>query len=305
MIHEHIQRLAGRQYVRSKEGLRLDWNETYWTNPHVVAKLIEYLRMDGNLSAYPDTEATELTERLAEYHGIDKSEVLVFPGLDVAIDTIFRTFKGSPTIEPEEYSRAKFYRDVKGNLLQGGKIRYISDPHNPTGERGNRARNDGELLVIDQTYADYSSEGWIINLADEEPIINLLSFSKVGLAGIRLGYVIAPFDIIDALRILRNGKDVSTLAQIAGLAHMDSLSLVWKHVHEVIQTRDWFRDELLKIGYDVPQSYANFVFLRGANVADALAKLGIYVRQFDTGTRITISRKADMERVLDGLPKTA
>jgi histidinol-phosphate aminotransferase len=107
---------------------------------------------------------------------------------------------------------------------------------------------------------------------------------------------------------VRNGKEVSTIAQLSALNALKQYNVVEQRINEIIHTRDWFLKEVSKLsGYDVFPSSANFLLIRHENyskIISELRKFKILVRDRSTMHllkncfRITIGKKYEMERVL-------
>jgi histidinol-phosphate aminotransferase len=116
------------------------------------------------------------------------------------------------------------------------KIVYVCHPNNPTGTMNTRAELDDYfdhvpdhvLTVLDQAYAEYIeqpdyADGVEIYLKAGRRVVVLRTFSKIyGLAGLRVGYAVAPEDVVKAIGKVRRAFDVNSAAQEAALASMDA-----------------------------------------------------------------------------------
>jgi len=116
------------------------------------------------------------------------------------------------------------------------KIVYVCLPNNPTGTTNTRAELDayfdrvpeGVVTVLDQAYLEYIDDpdypdGVEEYLKQGRSVVVLRTFSKIyGLAGLRVGYGLAPAPIVTAIAKVRRAFDITTPAQEAALASLDS-----------------------------------------------------------------------------------
>jgi histidinol-phosphate aminotransferase len=135
-----------------------------------------------------------------------------------------------------------------------------------------------------------------------------------GLAGLRVGFVVAEADIIEGLCALRdsfNSYTVDRLAQAGAAAALRSPAYYADTTAKVIATRERVAAELVKKGFTVLPSRANFIFVRhpslgGGDFMQDLRNKGILVRHFSGGrvedfVRISIGTDADMDILLEKL----
>src|SRR6185437_6600392 len=115
------------------------------------------------------------------------------------------------------------------------KLVYVCHPNNPTGTANGRAEllsffdrvPDHVLVVLDQAYFEYIddpdyADGIADLFAQGRRVVVLRTFSKIyGLAGLRIGYGVAPADVVAATGKVRRAFDVPTTAQAAALASID------------------------------------------------------------------------------------
>jgi histidinol-phosphate aminotransferase len=123
----------------------------------------------------------------------------------------------------------------------------------------------------------------------------LRTFSKAyGLAGLRIGYCVAPEHVASALRKVYVPFSVNHIAQAAAVASLDAEDELFERVRVVKGERIRVRDELLSLGYDVPETQANFVWLplgeRTADFNEHCMSHKVIVRAFaGDGVRVTTS----------------
>lgn len=177
------------------------------------------------------------------------------------------------------------------------KIVFIANPNNPTGTYLDTRivsgfldyfRNQKDVLVIfDEAYFefaranDYSST--LSFLKTTENLVVLRTFSKIfGMAGLRLGAMLAAPTVIQAYNKMRKPFNVSGLAQAAGVAAMNDLSFVKKTQQITWTGLDYFYKELERLKIDYIPSQGNFVLLNTKTDANAvfekLLRRGIILR---------------------------
>jgi histidinol-phosphate aminotransferase len=168
------------------------------------------------------------------------------------------------------------------------------------------------MFFIDEAYYEFSGSTVVNLISNYSNLIIFRTFSKAfGLAGIRLGYIISNKYNIEVINKIRNGKEVSSIAQLAASCILENYGLVKQRVNELIITRNLFFDKLNNLSnYEVFPSSANFLLLRhvkSKEIIFALNQCKILVRDrssmhlLDNCFRITIGTKDEMERVLNVL----
>lgn len=199
----------------------------------------------------------------------------------------------------------------------GARIVLVCSPNNPTGT----AITAGELdefiasvsrecvIVLDEAYAEFNDgpaapDG--ISLARRHPnVVVLRTFSKAhGLAGMRVGYCVAPPRLAEAMRRVGLPFPVSAVAEAAALAALAVWPRQRARVARIIEARDAFAAAMRGAGYEIPDSRANFVWVPLGDASraldDALREAGLSVRTFPgEGVRITIGEPEALDVVLD------
>lgn len=194
-----------------------------------------------------------------------------------------------------------------------GKTRvvFVCTPNNPTGtaltkpelERLFDSVSEDVLVVIDEAYREFVDDPSVpdgVEVAKEQwargrdNVAVLRTFSKAyGLAGLRVGYLVAPAPVTAAVRKTFVPFGVNALAQVAAMASLDAEDELLARCRDIVAERGRVRGELLAAGFDVPESQANFVWLplgeRTAAFNDHCMANKIVVRAFaGDGARVTI-----------------
>ncbi|MBW0009195.1 MAG: histidinol-phosphate transaminase, partial [Pseudonocardiales bacterium] len=165
-----------------------------------------------------------------------------------------------------------------GAITPATRLVFVCNPNNPTGTvvRGEElvafldAVPDGVLVVLDEAYHEFVTDpavgdGMALYRRrgrDRDNLAVLRTFSKAyGLAGLRVGYCAAPEPVAAALGKVSVPFSVNSLAQVAALASLDVEDELLARCRGVVAERARVRAELLALGYPVPDSQANFVWL--------------------------------------------
>jgi histidinol-phosphate aminotransferase len=199
------------------------------------------------------------------------------------------------------------------------RVVLLCSPNNPTGvplesvavEAFLDRVPSSVLVVIDEAYVEYADAAGSVDslalLRRHANVCVLRTFSKAyGLAGLRVGYAVAAAEVADGLR--RSGMPfaVSALAQRAAIASLDADAAAEMRIRvaEVVAERTRVAAALRDLGWAVPDSSANFVWLRMPDparvaVVDVLAANHILVRGYPgDGVRISLADRASNDRVL-------
>jgi histidinol-phosphate aminotransferase len=170
-------------------------------------------------------------------------------------------------------------------------------------------------VVIDEAYVDFGAETAIPLVASHPNLLIVQTMSKSrALAGLRVGYAIGDAALIEALTRVKNSFNSYPLgrpAQAGAIASLEDEGYFQQSRARVIQGRERLNRGLIRLGFDVLPSSANFVFTRhpaqaGATLAAALRDRAIIVRHFTAPRiaehlRITVGTDEQMDRLLSAL----
>jgi histidinol-phosphate aminotransferase len=182
------------------------------------------------------------------------------------------------------------------------RIVFLANPNNPTGTylpfeevRRLQAGLPGNvLLVLDAAYAEYVRRNDYASglelVATSENVVMTRTFSKIyGLANLRLGWMVGPAHVVDAVNRIRGPFNVNGLAVAAGLAALADEAHVAAAVAHNDEWLGWLTREIEGLGLKVTPSVANFVLVhfpketgRTAKEADAfLTERGLILRRLE------------------------
>ncbi|MEW1844439.1 histidinol-phosphate transaminase [Nonomuraea angiospora] len=298
----------------------------YGLLPGVAARLAE---LTGGLSRYPDMGATRLLEALAARHEVSADRIAVGagssevcgqvlhtvcgPGSEVVFG--WRSFEAYPILTtvaggvPVRVPLRDHVQDLPAMaaaITPRTRLVFVCNPNNPTstpvGEAALRAFVDrvpeNVLIAVDEAYHEYADPSAVPDalalFGDRPNVVVLRTFSKAyALAGLRVGYCVGPPEIIAQVRKTQTPFSVSALAQEAAVAALREHEEVDRRVALTVKERDRVTGELQSLGYDLPPSQANFLWLPlgqdSAPFADHCHGNGVIVRAFPgEGVRVTV-----------------
>jgi histidinol-phosphate aminotransferase len=305
--------------------------------PSVVAAIRDAA---AGLNRYPDNVAAALVDRLAAQLDVPPSQLAVGAG-SVALcqqlvqatctptDQVlfaWRSFEAYPIITQIVGARQRTVplrcdhtHDLAGMLdaiTPATRLIFVCNPNNPTGTAVRRdelvafldAVPDGVLVALDEAYHEFVTDPAVPDgmelYRQRDNVAVLRTFSKAyGLAGLRVGYCAAPESVATALRKVSVPFSVNSLAQAAALASLDVEDEMLARCRGVAAERDRVRSELMTMGYPVPRSQANFVWLplgeRTMAFNEHCLEHKVVIRPFSgDGARITIGDPLENEALL-------
>jgi histidinol-phosphate aminotransferase len=294
------------------------------------------------LNRYPDGGAYRLHHALADRHGVHPDEICVGSGADGCLDLLsqaalepgdevvcgwpsFASYviyaaKQGASVTRVPLGDHRYDLDALAEAIgPQTKIVYVCMPNNPTGTTNTRAELGafldrvpvGVLPVIDQAYFEYVDDPEYPDVVAEHflhgrRVVVLRTFSKIfGLAGLRVGYAVAPRNVCEGMAKVRRPFEVTTMAQAAALASLD-------HEAEVERRRQLNsrgRAELIRILEShglapAPSAVGNFVFVEldqdAASLFERLLREGVIVRPLagfgaPTAVRISVGAPDELE----------
>lgn len=318
--------------------VKLNTNESPF-GPSLLALEAMRAAAADSLRLYPDPEATALREALAVHHGVQPEQIFVGNGSD---EVLAHAFVGllkqpEPLLFPDvTYSFYPVWAQLFGlacetvPLDDGMRLRVedyrrevgsivIANPNAPTGIALPRAQIAQLLeehpdipVLIDEAYIDFGGESAVPLIAEHPNLLVVQTMSKSrALAGLRVGYALGDAGLIEALRRVKdsfNSYPLGRVAQAGAAASVHDDAYFRESCARVAAGREAMTRELVRLGFDVLPSSANFVFARhpargGAEVAVALRQHGVLVRHFNNlrtapYLRITVGTEDDTKALI-------
>jgi histidinol-phosphate aminotransferase len=294
--------------------VRLHANELPWTS---TADLVV-----DDLNRYPEPQPAELIAALARYYTVANEQVLATRGGDEAIDLVTRAFcpagASSVIVTPPTFgmyavaaaiqgarvlavplsARYQLAIDAVSDAIETDtRIVWLCSPNNPTGNLLDpravdavlQAATGRALVVIDEAYAEFATEASATTLLANNPhLVVLKTLSKAhGLAGARVGALLAHSDIVRLLRRIIPPYALARPSIVAALAALQpaALALTAVRVNRLITARAAIAAQLADCAAitRVFPSDSNFLLVRcrdAQRVFAALQRAGLLVRDF-------------------------
>ncbi len=330
--------VPGRQPAPGARIVKLNTNENpYPPSPRALAALAGVAGED--LRRYPDPSSREFREAAAETLDVDPAWILAGNGSDDLLTMLVRsvTGRGRPVVYPaptyvlyrtlagiqeapvvEAPFDGDFVLPVAALAEAGGALTFVANPNSPSGTAAPASALarladalDG-LLVIDEAYVAFAEADALDLVRSRSNVIVLRTLSKShGLAGLRLGYAIAPPAVIEGLGKVKDSYNVGTVADRVGAAAIRDTAYAQSIAGRIVESRRTLAGQLERLGCRVWPSQANFLLVRppagdAARVHRRLEASGVLVRYFDEPAlaetlRITVGADEQNAALLDAL----
>jgi histidinol-phosphate aminotransferase len=289
---------------------------------------------------YPDMGVVALRDKLAARYGVAADRLVTgcgsvalaehlakatcLPGDEIVY--AWRSFEAYPIVAagvgatsvkvPNTAGHGHDLRAMSDAITDRTRLVFVCTPNNPTGTA--IARDDLDrfvaevpsdvLVVLDEAYREFVTDDQVPDAletyADRPNVVVLRTLSKAwGLAGLRVGYLVAQPEVAAAIRKVLTPFSTSMVAQAAALAALDAEDEVRRRCALVVSERERVSEALRKLAVDVPVSQANFVWLplgdRSAAFAATCESRGVIVRPFPgDGVRVTIGTAEENDAFL-------
>ena len=332
--------LAMQPYVPGEQpqggkSIKLNTNESPYPPPPSVIQAIQHAV--SRLERYPDPLATAFRLRAAEVLNVSADQILCGNGSDDILTILTRAFVSPGTKVRFPYPSYILYRTLA--QLQGAtaeevhfesdwslgpsfaaadanlRLVYLPNPNSPTGTMVSREQIL-ELadrlpcpLVVDEAYVDFAPFSCVDLPATNPKIMVSRTLSKsYALAGLRFGYLVAHPDVVQMLRKVKDSYNTDALSIAGATAAIDDQKWLLENVRKCNATRDRMTIGLRKLGFDVIESHANFVWCKhpsrdSRELYELLKRNGLLVRYMNyegwgDGLRISVGTDSAIDAVL-------
>ena len=326
---------------QSDDIIKLNANE----NPYPPAPGVQQALRDfdaSRLALYPDANGKALKTALANRFGVKPSQVFLGNGSDDVLALAFQSFfcSDEPVLYPDiTYSFYPVWCDLfripcetvpldenfcvnirDYDRPNGGIV--LPNPNAPTGRGVSLAfledllqHNADCVVIIDEAYVDFGAQSAVPLIEKYENLLVVQTMSKSrSLAGLRIGYALGSETLIATLEAVKNSYNSYTMdavALAAGEAAVADEAYFQETCRKVVDTRERTADALRGLGFVVPPSLTNFLFVthpdkNASDIFAALRERGIFIRYFklpriDNYLRITVGTDEQMDRLIDAL----
>jgi histidinol-phosphate aminotransferase len=287
---------------------------------------------------YPDPEASALRKIAAREYKVKPENLLHGNGSDELIYNLIATF-GGPVLYPvptfsmygiisqalgeeriEIELDKKFDLDADGFLRtikkRKPKLIFLSSPNNPTGNCFSSSRimkiikESKGLVVVDEAYQPFSEKNQFLPLLRKyKKLIVLRTLSKIGLAGLRVGFMAADPEIVNEVNKVRLPFNLNSLSQTVALEALKNKKQMNSGIRSIISERKKLLKEMKKVsGVTAYPSDANFILFKvqnGDKIYNDLLKKGILIRNmkgiFEGCLRVTVGTPKENTAFLKAL----
>jgi histidinol-phosphate aminotransferase len=311
--------------------------------PAAVEAMSEAL---ADVRTYPDPVCFELTRDLAEHLDVAQEQVIVGRGSDEVIHMLGLAFlkPGDQVIMADPpfalYPYTSTIMDCEGvpvpltdhkhdlpamaaAVTEKTRLIFVANPHNPTGTAVSVDEADlfmesipeDVIVAWDEAYFEYVTMADYPNtlryIEQGRKVLSLRTFSKIySLAGLRVGYGIGAPEMIDALKLVREPFNVSSIAQLAARASLKDPSQVERSRQVNEEGKEFLYGQFDELGLEYVPTQANFIFvdtgMDSVELFDRLMRRGVTVRTgeiwgTDTFIRVTIGTREENEQFVGAL----
>jgi histidinol-phosphate aminotransferase len=298
LIRPDIQAMNAYKVSDATGMIKLDAMENPFGWPDQMKSDWLELMANVDINRYPDPSASELVNKLRTTFGIsDKSGVVLGNGSDELIQLILMSLKsGSSVLVPDPtFVMYKQISTSLGLVCEGVPLQtdfslnmpmmikaikelkpaviFLAYPNNPTANLFDETDimqiievSDG-LVVVDEAYQPFAGKTFLQKLSDNYPqLLVMRTVSKLGLAGLRLGYLVGNKEILNQFEKVRLPYNINVFTQITAAFAFDHIEELDKQAELICQQRDFLNKELSNLaGLVVYSSKANFILFSLVN----------------------------------------
>lgn len=295
---------------------------------------------------YPDGNAYYLKADLAKHLGVTEEHLILTNGSNEVLQLVGETYLGpgdeviyaegafvvyklvatvcgaTPVVVPMQ-NNTHHLPSMATAITDKTKAIFIANPNNPTGTMVTAAETaqfmaqvpENVLVIFDEAYYEYVTHPdypqTLPYVMEERNFIITRTFSKIyGLAGLRIGYGIAPPSIIATMNPVRQPFNCNAVAQAAARASLKDTDHVKESQALNAAGKTFLYAAFDKLGLRYIKTEGNFIMVfvnqPGADLADAMMKKGVIVRAmagygYPDAIRVTIGKQEENERFLEAL----
>lgn len=327
--------------------IKLDAMENPYSVPQALRDEIAAIVAHAALNRYPDPNPASLKEEIRSVLGLPLGMgVLLGNGSDeliqllamavnkpgavlLSVEPSFVMYKMIATFTGMRYAgvplSADFSLDLSATLAaierERPALMFLSYPNNPTGNlfSADAVKQIIEaapgLVVVDEAYYAFASDSFIPHLAHYPNLLVMRTFSKLGMAGLRLGFLAGSASWLDQLEKLRLPYNVGVLPQLVAGKLLEHHDVLLQQAQQIKLDRAKLLQQLGQIAaVQVYPSEANFLLFRVANateVFNGLKRRGVLIKNLNGGhpmlsdcLRVTVGTPEENERFVTALKES-
>ncbi len=258
--------------AQDSKWLALHRNENQFIDPEWLQKIASEVLSNLRLSSYPDMLALPLRKALSKAYAIDVDQIYVGNGADGVLADLFHYFRkqyfqiGTSLITYKVYPYL-FQRYGYEQIILQDTTKNIPDfcvidsPNSITGEEFPISEFNPPFLIWDNVYGEYAPNALNLKNLPKNRII-IRSFSKFfAMASLRLGYCFAAPEIVHELLKRKDIFNVNGFSQEMAIRLLEEKATFDSQLPQLWEARDLLKTELIKMGFIVSNSKANFVLV--------------------------------------------
>ncbi len=343
-VRDDLAELEGYHSAQVTVDVRLNTNESPYPPPAAWREAFLEELAGVEFHRYPDRGAIALRTAIGELHGVGPEQVLAGNGSNEVIQALCLAYGGPgrtvAVFEPT-YALHSHIPHITGTAVVVGErradftldpaeiarvlgeaqpaITFLCSPNNPTGVidapevvEAALAAAPG-LVVVDEAYGQFTTTSALSLVADDRPLVVTRTFSKTwSMAGCRLGYLVAPADIVAGAERAVLPYHLNAATQIAGRLALRFIPEMQARVAALVAERERLSVALAALPVDTWPSGANFLLFRpreldGPAVWKGLVERSVLVRdcsswpRLDGCLRVTVGTPAEDDAFLSAL----
>lgn len=347
LVRDKIKGLKAYQVESLDEGTKLHANENpYPPSPELLNKIFQ--RLDElELNRYPDPDCRKLKQAIAKRTGALPEQIIIGNGSDELIQYLMQVLcdEGDTIAFPDPTfamygitaqclglkpvcfplnDNWDFEAQTALEVITKHKARivFISYPNNPTGncfseqEIQKVIEQFEGIVVLDEAYHDFAGRSFLKQMEKHNNLVIFRSLSKIGLAGLRIGYGIFPGKLAEQVNKVRLPYNSNSVSQWVASELLNDFTHVQNQIKSIVEERDRLIDELSKLsGIIAYPSNSNFILFKapegGETLFNNLKKNGTLLRNLNSHPRlkdclrVTVGTKQENDQFLEQLRKAS
>jgi len=347
LLREEILALHAYHVPESAGYIKLDAMENPYSLPQALRNEISELVASAAINRYPDASAALLKNKIRKVTNLPQGmDVLLGNGSDeiiqllamavnkpgaklLSVEPSFVMYKMIATFTGMRYVGVPLTADYQLDMAQmlatikreQPALIFLAYPNNPTGnsfaahEVIQIIEAAQGLVVVDEAYYAFANDSFIPRLANYPNLLVMRTFSKLGMAGLRLGFLAGSTAWLNELEKLRLPYNVGVLPQLVAGKLLDHHDVLLQQAGKIKRDRAWLFQQLSAIAsVQVYPSEANFLLFRVANataVFNGLKQLGVLIKNLNGGhpmlhncLRVTVGTAGENENFMNALKTT-
>jgi histidinol-phosphate aminotransferase len=324
---------------------RMDANESPFSLPPLLKRKLFKEMKNIALNRYPEPGAPLIRKRFAEHYGIADDMIMIGNGSDELIQILCSALVNSsssimvpiPTFVmyriiatntghtiAEVPLNASFDLDLQTMLTRIATdtpvLTFLSYPNSPTSncfsQESVKAIIEASrgIVVVDEAYGSFAGKTFLPLLKKYDNLVILKTLSKVGLAAMRIGFLIASPPLVHELDKVRLPYNINALSQVAAGFYLDHIDIFSDQTREIVASREELLSALGEIEAVHPYpSDANFIFFScdfdTDNIYSLLIREGILIKNLNSPgvlkncMRVTVGNREENQELIKALKK--